>query len=133
VRKIFTEPEYHDFAVALGAAIRNRKLTVVAAASVLGITRQCLHLYLSESGHQPRMRVLERACRELDMSFVAQGKAFDKRAFGREPATARRDGAVQLLLLPEAIERLEDANLGVRIIKKEPGRICLALDVKFSG
>jgi hypothetical protein len=41
--------------------------------------------------------------------------------------------AVQLLLLPEAIERLENANFEIEILKKEPSRICLELRVKFSG
>jgi hypothetical protein len=41
--------------------------------------------------------------------------------------------AVQLLLLPEAIERLENANFEVEILKKEPSCIYLELRVKFSG
>jgi hypothetical protein len=132
-RKIFTDAEYRDFARTLDQARRIRQLSVTDAATVLGITRQMLHLYLNCSGHQPRWRVIERACRSWDVSFVAQGKRWDKSAFGRErlPAVARQ--AVQLLLLPEAIERLENANFEIEILKKEPSRICLELRVKFSG
>ena len=103
------------------------------AARVLGITRQTLHLYLKLSGHQPRWRVIERACRAWDVSFIAQGRRWDKRAFGREHPPTTAPEAVQLLLLPEAIERLENANFEVEILKKEPDRIYLELRVKFSG
>ena len=131
-RKIFTDGEYRDFVHTLDQARRNRGLSVTDAARVLGITRQTMHLYLSCSGHQPRWRVIERACRAWDVSFIAQGKRWDKGAFGREhPATAPE--AVQLLLLPEAIERLENADFEVEILKKEPSRIYLELRVKFSG
>jgi hypothetical protein len=41
--------------------------------------------------------------------------------------------AVQLLLLPEAIERLDNANFKVEILRKEPSCIYLELRVKFSG
>jgi DNA-binding phage protein len=132
MRKIFTQEEYQEFAKALRQAIQERNLSRVAAAEVLGITRQCLHLYLSESGHQPRRRVLERACRAWGLSFVAQGRRFDKNAFGADPPLEDPRPAVQLLLLPDAIDRLQDSNLGVKIIRKEPGRIQLQLEVKFS-
>jgi hypothetical protein len=67
------------------------------------------------------------------VTFVAQGKKWDKTAFGRERPLAIEPRPVQLLLLPEAIERLENANFEVEILKKEPNRICLELRVKFSG
>ncbi len=132
-RKIFTDSEYRDFAGVLGHAIQQRGLSVAKAAAVLGITRQTLHLYLSCSGHQPRWRVIERACRAWDIGFIAQGKRWDKGAFGRERPPAIAPEAVQLLLLPEAIARLENANFEVEILKREPSRICLELRVKFSG
>jgi transcriptional regulator with XRE-family HTH domain len=132
-RKIFTNDEYREFARTLDEARRNRGLSVTDAARVLGITRQTLHLYLSRSGHQPRWRVVERACRAWDVSFVAQGRRWDKSAFGKERPPAIASEAVQLLLLPEAIERLENASFEVEILKKEPSRIYLELRVKFSG
>ena len=132
MRQIFTVSEYRDFTSSLRAAIQRRRLTVTAAAKVLGITRQMLHLYLAGSAHQPRWRVLERACRAWDLSFTAQGKRFDKNAFGPDKSSVQDSGApVQLLLLPEAIERLSNANLEVKIVRKEASRICLELDVKF--
>jgi transcriptional regulator with XRE-family HTH domain len=130
--QIFTASEYLDFARTLDQARRSRGLSVTAAARILGITRQTLHLYLSQSGHQPRWRVIERACRAWDVSFVSQGKTWDKTAFGRERVPLTGPGAVQLLLLPEAIERLENADFEVKILKKEPSRIYLELRVKFS-
>jgi transcriptional regulator with XRE-family HTH domain len=132
-RKIFTDGEYRDFVHTLDQARRNRGLSVTDAARALGITRQTLHLYLSCSGHQPRWRVIERACRAWDVSFIAQEKRWDKSAFGRERLPATAPEAVQLLLLPEAIERLENANFEVVILKKEPSRIYLELRVKFYG
>jgi hypothetical protein len=77
--------------------------------------------------------VIERACRAWDISFVAQGKKWDKSAFGRERPKTTTPQAVQLLLLPEAIERLENADFEVEILKKEPSCIYLELRVKFSG
>jgi len=134
MRKIFTDTELRDFTATLRAAIQQRRLTITAAAQVLGITRQCLHLYLSGSGHQPRRRVLERACRAWNINFVAQGKRFDKDAFGQQhPLGHSKPAAVQLLLLPEAIERLNNTNLDVKILRKEPSRIRLELTVKFYG
>lgn len=132
MRQIFTVREYQAFKATLRDAIHVRTLTKTAAAEVLGITRQMLHLYLNDSEHQPRRRVLERACRAWDISFIAQGKRFDKNAFGPDqgPMVSHRV-PVQLLLLPEAIERLDNANLAVKIVRKEAGRICLELDVKF--
>jgi transcriptional regulator with XRE-family HTH domain len=132
-RKIFTDDEYRDFARTLDQAIRKRGLSVTDAARVLGITRQTLHLYLNRSGHQPRWRVIDRACRAWDVSFVAQGKRWDKGAFGKERPPTTAPEAVQLLLLLEAIERLENASFEVEILKKEPSRIYLELRVKFSG
>ena len=132
-RKIFTEEEYRDFVATLDQARRTRGLSVTDAAAVLGITRQSLHLYLRCSGHQPRWRVIARACRAWDMSFMAQGKRWDKGAFGRERVAMMAPEAVQLLLLPEAIERLGNADFEVKILKKEPNRIYLELRVKFSG
>ena len=131
--KIFTEVEYRDFARTLDQARRARGLSVTGAAAVLGITRQSLHLYLKCSEHQPRWRVIERACRSWGVSFVAQGKSWDKSAFGRERPRTITPQAVQLLLLPEAIERLENASFEVEILKKEPSCIYLELRVKFSG
>src|ERR1035441_5775673 len=131
--KIFTTTEYRDFARTLDQARRGRGLSVTDAASVLGVTRQSLHLYLKCSDHQPRLRVIERACRAWDISFVAQGKKWDKSAFGRERPKTTTPQAVQLLLLPEAIERLENADFEVEILKKEPSCIYLELRVKFSG
>jgi len=78
--------------------------------------------------------VLERACRAWDVTFTAQGKRFDKNAFGLERRPTQSSSApVQLLLLPEAIERLHDANLEVKIVRKEASRICLEVNVKFSS
>lgn len=130
--KIFTDAEYTDFARTLNQARRERGLSVTDAAGVLGITRQMLHLYLSCSGHQPRWRVIGRACRAWDVSFVAQGKRWDKSAFGTERPPATVPEAVQLLL-PEAIERLENASFEVEILKKEPSCIRVELRVKFSA
>lgn len=132
-RKIFTDAEYAEFARTIDQARRSRGLSVTAAATVLGITRQTLHLYLSHSGHQPRWRVIERACRAWDVSFTIRRKRWDKSAFGREHPARTAPQAVQLLLLPEAIERLENANFEVNILRKEPSRIYLELTVKFSS
>ena len=131
--KIFTDAEYRDFACSLDQARRARGLSVTDAATVLGITRQSLHLYLKCSDHQPRWRVIERACRAWDVSFVAQGKKWDKSAFGRQLPAVMAPQAVQLLLLPEAIERLDNANFKVEILRKEPSCIYLELRVRFSG
>jgi hypothetical protein len=132
MRQIFTQAEYRDFVESIRGAIRRKNLTITGAAQVLGITRQMLHLYLGAGKHQPRWRVVERACRAWDISFVAQGKKFDRRAFGQERKPANsRDSAVQLMLLPEAIERLGDANLEVKIVGKDATRIYLEVQLRF--
>lgn len=134
-RQIFTNEEYRDFKDLLRRTILSKHLTITAAAKILGVTRQSLHLYLSRRAKpQPRWRVIQRACRTWDLTFVAQGQKFDRRAFGKGPEYGAVDpAAVQLLLLPEAIEQLRDANLEVKIVGREPSRICLEVQVKFAS
>jgi hypothetical protein len=134
-RKIFTDEEYRDFKESLRKTISAKHLTIIEAAKTLGVTRQSLHLYLMKSTkHQPRWRVLQRACRAWDLTFIAKGQKFDKHAFGKDVGSTPVDtAAVQLLLLPEAIEQLRDANLEVKIVGREPSRIYLELQVKFAS
>ncbi len=71
--------------------------------------------------------------RAWDLSFTAQGQKFDKAAFGVEKTSVQRQGPVQLLLLPEAIERLDDAHLQVKLVRKDSARIYLEVEVRFAS
>ena len=131
--KIFTPAEYKEFARSLRSAINSRSLTIKEAAEVLGVTRQSLHLYLKAGENQPRRRVLERACRAWDLRFTVQGQQFDKGAFGEEKTDIARSVPVQLLLLPEAIERLDNAHLDVKLVRRDSARIYLEVEVRFAS
>jgi hypothetical protein len=131
-RQIFTADEYRDFAVNLGREIEKRGLTITTAAKVLGVTRQTLHLHLRPGGkHQPRWSLVKRAVRVWDMVIFVQKQKFDRNAFG--PDIVKKDPAVQLLLLPEAINRLGNANLEVTVLRKDVSSVALEVLVKFAG
>jgi len=132
LRQIFTDNEYRSFIVALREEITQRRLSVAAAAKILGVTRQTLYLHLcSDPKHQLRWRTVGRAVRTWGMTVQAQGKKFDKEAF--RPETLHRESATQLLLLPEAIERLEDADIEVRVDRKSASAVVLQVLLKFAG
>jgi hypothetical protein len=124
-----TPSEYRDFAVELGAQIQRRQLSVTAAAKILGISRQSLHSHLGLGGpHQPRWSMIRRAVRVWDMVIYAQGKKFDRSAFGVEIIQGAT--AVQLLL-PEALDRIENASLEVSVLRKNASSLALEVLVKF--
>jgi len=107
-------------------------MTITNASRLLGVTRQALHLHLqNEPKHQLRWRTVGRAVREFDLVIYAQGKRFDKSAFATEQHLP--DPAVQLLLLPEAIERLADGNLEVTVARRDATSVLLEVLVKFAG
>src|SRR5580704_3540726 len=118
-RQIFTADEYRKFVQQLRSEFKERKISVTAAAEVLGITRQSLHMHLA-GHHQPRWRIVGRAIRAWDMTVYARGQKFDKRGFAAEKTV--QDASVQLLLLPEAIENLGNADLEVKVVRKEASR-----------
>lgn len=78
-----------------------------------------------------RWRTVGRAVREWEMVIQAQGRKFDKSAFA--PKNLTPDRSVQLLLLPEAIERISNANLEISIVRREASSIRLEVLVKFAG
>jgi DNA-binding XRE family transcriptional regulator len=128
-RKIFTDEECARFGEDLRQAVKKVGLDVTRAAALLGITRQSMYSHF-KGKHQPRWRVVERAVRMWDLTVYAQGQRFDKAAFGPSAPKAKAS-SVQLLLLPEAIEQLENSNLEVRVIRKEAGGVVLEVHVKF--
>jgi hypothetical protein len=131
-RQIFTDAEYRGFIASLTGGIEAKNMSITNAARLLGVTRQALHLHLrDEPKHQLRWRTVGRAVREFDLVIYAQGKRFDKGAFA--PERRRSDPAVQLLLLPEAIERLGDANLEVSVARRDATSVLLEVLVKFAG
>lgn len=142
-RQSFTHDEYEAFLEQMRRKIEERNLSIVAAAKVLGITRQSLHLHLRRDGndgtidpnqkprHQLRWRTVGRAVRAWEMVICVQGKIFDKDAFG--PEFNLSDASVQLLLLPEAIERIGNTNLEVSVLRREASSLVLQVLVKFAG
>lgn len=129
-RKLFTDDESKRFGDDLRKKIKQKGLTVTEAAKILGVSRQALYSHF-DAKHQPRRRLVERAVRVLDMVVYAQSQKFDKQAFG--PDAPRKESAIQLLLLPEALERLKSSNLEAKVVKTEGNSIYLELLVKFVG
>jgi hypothetical protein len=131
-RKLFTPDECTKFGLDLRNRITERGLTVTGAASLLGVSRQALYFHFAGK-HQPRWRVVERAVRLLDLEVYVQSQKFDKAAFGVETYRALKKTPVQLLLLPEALTRLNTSNLEAKVVRAEGDRIYLELLVKFAG
>jgi hypothetical protein len=131
-RQLFTKDECVKFGQDLRNRIKEKDLTVTAAATQLGVSRQALYFHFAGK-HQPRWRVVERAVRLLDLEVYVQGQKFDKAAFGGETYQAPKDTPAQLLLLPEALTRLRTSNLEAKVVRAEGDRIYLELLVKFAG
>ena len=128
-RKFLTDQECARFGEDLRKEIAKRKLTKTAAAAALGVTRQSLYFHL-QGEHQPRREVIARAVRLWQMPVYVKGQKFDEGAFGVE--AKRTAPSVQLLLLPEAIDRLDTADLEVRLVKKEAASVRLEVLIKFA-
>jgi transcriptional regulator with XRE-family HTH domain len=103
----------HEIASRFRAAIKKAHVTNAQAASMLGVKRQTMWLYLKEKA-TPGGDVLRRACQLWGISISRSGVEFPAGAFGQErrkaPPPARQMG------LFDALEMLREAQLETEVI-----------------
>jgi len=130
-RSPYGDPEFRrEVARKLADAISRQGLKRVQAAKELGISRQALHQYLAGRS-TPRGEVLARAVAKWDIELEYRGGKFAAAAFQVRSAGATPE-AVQMGLF-EALQRLEDGNLAVKISSKRQGVLELKLQVRLAG
>jgi hypothetical protein len=109
------------------------KMRKKAAAAVLGVSRQMLDVYLKAEA-TPGPDVLLRAMKAWRFTLKYRGREITSSQLARPPAGETPSTPEQLLLpLREAIEALNEGDLGVRIVRKAPDRIELQVSIKFAG
>ena len=104
------------------------------AARDLHVSRQMLYQYLAGES-LPKNAILQRACEAWNLKlnyhdFIVSTHSFPRPSSGRveEPAEIQLDLDIQ-----QAIDRLRDQDLGVKILRKANGRVELQIELKFSN
>lgn len=127
------DPEFCDeFAAKLRRAIVGR-VTKKLAAATLGVSRQMLDVYLNGKA-APGPDVTLRAMKAWNFTLKYRGREISSSQLTR-PAVVEIQGAEEQLFLPlrDAIQSLDEADLRIRIAKKEPDRIDLQVSIRFAG
>jgi transcriptional regulator with XRE-family HTH domain len=113
--------------------LASRRISKTQAAKELRVSRQMFHQYLKAKS-LPKRDVLQRACDAWGLRINYRGLIVDRESF---PAGAPESGGSspsQLKLdLQEAIARLENQDLGIRILRKGNGRVELQIDLSFGS
>jgi len=110
--------------------MKKRHLSVVAAASELGVSRQSLHKYLACSA-TPRSSLVSRACLRWNLSMNVYGKTFTAGAFAAPGASGTSTPAQ--LTFPEILQSLRDRDLEVRLVRVRGDALELKLSIKFAS
>jgi transcriptional regulator with XRE-family HTH domain len=100
------------FAAALKQMLKERKLTVVAAAARLGVSRQTFHSYLN--GVLPRRKTLSKAVHVWDLKLDLGHHSFGRESFDREQSKGRPPVPEQPTLW-EALDSLTDEDVQISL------------------
>lgn len=119
-----------EFAQALRTSIGTNRGAASRAAAELRISRQAISLYLKEKA-TPSAEIIRRVCKRWGLTLSVEGLVISEKSYG-----ARRSGpapapALQLPLLPDAIDSLQNKNLQVKIARKVGDLIELELKIDF--
>jgi hypothetical protein len=114
------------FAAALRQTLTKRRLTIVAAARDLGVSRQAFHSYLS--GTIPRRRTLNKAVHMWDLKLDLGRYSFGKGAFGVAHAKQKPASQLSQPTLWEVLDSVSEEDLHVTV--KRVGK-SLLVDVKI--
>jgi hypothetical protein len=106
--------------------LKNRTLTITAAARDLGVSRQAFHSYLA--GTIPRRKTLNKAVHIWDLKLDLGIHSFDKGAFGSEPAKGKHSPEPSQPTLWEVLDSVGEEDLHVSV--KRVGKV-LRVDVKI--
>jgi len=113
------------FAGALRRMLKEKNLTVAAAAKKLEVSRQTFHSYLG--GKLPRQKMLNKAVHTWDLKLDLGKNSFGKEAFGREHGGKAAPRPAQPTLW-EALDSVREEDLQVSM--KRVGKV-LRVDVRI--
>lgn len=102
------------------------KLTIIAAAKELRVSRQSLHSYLN--GTLPRKKTLNRAMHTWDLKLGLGTQSLSKEAFSNEEKEAKKAIEPDQPTLWEALDAVNEKDLHVTM--KRVGKV-LRVDVKI--
>jgi hypothetical protein len=114
------------FAAALRRMLKEKDLTIGAAAKALEVSRQTFHSYLG--GTLPRQKMLNKAVHKWDLKLDLGKDSFGKEAFGREQGKGKIALPPSQPTLWEALDSVREEDLQVSI--KRVGKV-LRVDVKI--
>lgn len=116
----------------LGGAISARKLPLHKAAAELSVSRQSLHRYLNELA-TPRSNVLYLACTKWGIELNVNGFSLPAGAFASASKKRRLHQVVipLQLPLPDALSRLRDDSLQVKLVRRSDESIELHVKIDF--
>jgi transcriptional regulator with XRE-family HTH domain len=125
------DPLAEEIAAKFKTALEARRISKARAARDLQVSRQMLYEYL-RGRSVPKQAVLQRACAAWGLELKYRNLIVNARSFPPLGAAADANAPVQLDLdLQAAIEQLSNENLGVKILKKDNGRVDLQVSLRF--
>ncbi len=128
-----SDPFCKEIAKKFGEAIASRRLSKAQAARDINVSRQMLYEYL-KGNSLPRHEVLQRACVAWGLTLNYKGLLVSVDAFRQPPVDTLKPRSEQLdLKLEEALDQLHDEDIGIRILRKENGRVELQVELRFGN
>lgn len=119
-----------EFAQTLREAIGTKRGAASQAAVELRISRQALSLYLSEKA-TPSGEVVRRACKRWGLTLNVEGHVVSEKSYPPQSPGPVPAHALQLPLLPDALDSLKDSHLKVRIVRKLADSVELEVKIDF--
>jgi hypothetical protein len=117
----------HEFAQALLRVIGEERGGQAKAARLLGVSRQCLNLYLKKRT-TPGSEILRRACSLWALQLNLDGFKIGPDQFSsKQPFLASRQ-----LSLFDAITDMDQKKIGIELIRKGLDSIDLKVSIKFN-
>jgi transcriptional regulator with XRE-family HTH domain len=127
------DPLCSVIAESLKKVLMSRRMSKTRAAKELRVSRQMLYQYLSGKS-LPKREVLQRACDAWGLKINYRDLIVSSESFTTPSVESESPGPAQLDLdLQEAIEKLGDEDLAVRVLRKDNGRIELQVDLRFGS
>jgi DNA-binding phage protein len=120
------------FAVALRNAIGKDRGAASRAADDLLISRQAVSLYLKEKA-TPSAEIIRRVCKRWSLSLDIRGNIVTDASFSQVRLGPIQAPAMQLPLLPDALQSLRDENVKVKITRKIGDSLNLEVKIDFGS
>ncbi len=111
-------------------ALTRLKLSKVAAAKQIGVSRQMLYEYL-KGRSLPGDDILGVACKEWGLKIDYKGFILDSKSLATKAAPTGTITKQLHLDLQKALDTLTQEDLGIRLERKQNGTLELRIEVKF--